>query len=83
MINLSKLNNFTIENIIERLTPESKFENAILECSKWLIDCGNFRTEFKFIDDLNIHFKNEDSGKTYNVSYKWNIQKWKWEFILR
>jgi len=83
MNNLSKLNSFTIENIIERLNPESKYENAILECSKWLLDCGNFRTEFKFIDDCNIHFQSEYSEKTFNVSYKWNVEKWKWEFDLK
>lgn len=80
MDNLLKMKNLSIENIIERLDPVSKYENAIYYCCSWLLDCGNYATEFKSITDSLITFEDPNSGRTYVILYNWNSEKWKWEF---
>jgi hypothetical protein len=72
--------NQNLETIINCFDPNSKLENAVYYCCGWLLTCGNFLTEFKFINDKIIGFEDVNSGKQFQISYKWNSEKWKWEF---
>lgn len=78
---LEILKNQSILWIIEQFAPNSKLENAVYHAAQWLLDCGNYTTQFIKIDAKQIIFQNQENMKEYVIDYSFNSDTWNWEFV--
>ena len=69
--------------IIEQFAPNSKLENAVCHAAQWLLDCGNYTTQFVKIDTNQMVFQNQENMKEYVIDYSFNSDTWNWEFNER